>query len=54
MKLYGKHALLQYMEFHLLRLCEDTEKNLDPDAVGVMYANAYAMLSDIDYSITYE
>lgn len=51
MKKYEKTALLRYLEFHLLKLCEHTEKNLDPDAVGVMYIDAYGILSDLDKSI---
>ena len=46
-----KEALLGYLEFHLVKLCESVQPNLDPDAVGDMYNNAYAILNDVEYSI---
>ena len=46
-----KEALLGYLEFHLVTLCEQIEKNLDPDAVGDMYSSAYGILNDFECTL---
>ena len=51
MKQIEKDALIQYLEFHLVKFCERTERNLDPDAIGDMYDSAYGILNDMERSI---
>ena len=51
MKQNEKDALIGYLEFHLVKHCEQFEKHLDPDAIGPMYNSAYAILSDMERSI---
>ena len=46
-----KDALIGYLEFHLVTFCDQIEKDLDPDAVGMMYDSAYKMLHDVERSI---
>lgn len=46
-----KEALLGYLEFHLVKLCEQVEPNLDPDAMGDMYNAAYEILSDMERTL---
>ena len=46
-----KEALLGYLEFHLLSLCDGIEKHVETDALGLLYNNAYAILNDMEYSI---
>lgn len=48
---HEKDALIGYLEFHLVKFCEETEKNLDPDAIGSMYDSAYGILNDMEKSI---
>ena len=46
-----KDALLGYLEFHLLTLCDGIEKHVDADALGSLYNGAYAILHDMEYSM---
>lgn len=46
-----KEALVDYLEFHLVKLCESIEKNLDPDAIGDLYSRAYDILNDVEYTV---
>jgi len=46
-----KEALLGYLEFHLLSLCDGIEKHVETDALGSLYNGAYAILNDMEYSI---
>lgn len=46
-----KTALIRYLDFHLLKLCEQIESNVDPDAIGYMYKIAYDIVDDLKLSI---
>ena len=46
-----KEALIGYLEFNLVKHCEQVEKNLDPDAVGAMYDSAYGILNEMERSL---
>jgi len=52
MNINEKIALLNYMEFHLVSLCEQVIPHLSPDAVGSLYDAAYGVLCDLDETIT--
>jgi hypothetical protein len=53
MKQNQAEALLQYIEFHLLSFVEESEPMLaDPDAAGDLYDRAYAILADIEDTLT--
>lgn len=51
MVLNEKLALLQYLEFHLLSLCSNMEKNIDSESTQLLYQLSYEILMDIDDSI---
>ena len=51
MNVNEKTALLNYLEFHLVSFCKNTEQQLNPDANGEMWEFAYSILNDMDESI---
>jgi len=51
MTLNEKEALLGYLEFHLITLCDGIEKHVDADALGSLYNKAYAILNDMEYTM---
>ena len=46
-----KQALLGYLEFHLVTLCDQMEKHINIDAIGMMYDGAYAILNDMEITL---
>lgn len=45
-------ATLGYLEFHLIKFVEDTERQVhDPDIIGDMYDRAYAILNDFEQTL---
>ena len=46
-----KEALLGYLEFQLLALCDNIEKHVETDALGSLYNGAYDLLSDMEYTL---
>lgn len=46
-----KDALLNYMDGQLMVLCQSLKPHLDPDAVGVLYEEVYAILHDLQETI---
>lgn len=51
MNIDEKEAIVNYIEFHALRLCESLEQYVDSDHKHLLYEYAYDMLSDIDQTI---
>lgn len=51
MTIYEKDAVVEYLEFNLLVLCESLEEHMDPDAIGSLYENAYQLLNDMDQTL---
>jgi len=47
MTISEKEALLQYLEFGLITLCDDIDPHMDPDCKGVLYESAYLLLIDM-------
>lgn len=46
-----KDALITYLEFNLVKHCEQLEPNLDSAAVGSMYDSAYRLLNEMERSL---
>lgn len=52
MKINEAEAVLGYLEFHLLKFVEETERHIsDPDVVGDLYQRAYNILSDFEVTL---
>lgn len=48
---HEKDALINYMDGQLMALCQALKPHMDPDAVGVMYEEVYAVLHDLHETI---
>jgi exonuclease VII small subunit len=46
--LKDKQAVIDYLEFNLFQFVEKYEGEMDLDAVGAFYADAAALLNDMD------
>lgn len=46
-----KEAISGYLEFNLVKFIEQFEGQLDPDAVGAFYEEAYRILNDMEDAI---
>lgn len=46
-----KEALLGYLEFHLLTLCERFEEKVGVGAIGDLYDTAYGILVDVENTL---
>ena len=45
-------AILEYIEFHLVKLVEGAETHIhDPDVIGDLYDKAYGVLVDVEHSL---
>jgi len=44
-------ALMEYLEFHLVSLCERMEPHIGPELTNELYQNAFDILVDIEDSI---
>lgn len=52
MKINEAEAVLGYLEFHLLKFVEETERHIaDPDVVGNLYNRAYDILRDFEVTL---
>lgn len=51
MKTHEKYALLDYLEFHLVTLCEDVIPDYDNAKVTELYKKVFFIIDDLDASI---
>ncbi len=51
MKSNEREAIVDYLEFNLVKLVEGIEEHVDPDAVGSLYERAYEVLKDVEDAI---
>jgi len=51
MKTCEKDALLDYLEFHLITLCEQVIPDYDPNKIHSLYKIAYSILDDFETTI---
>jgi hypothetical protein len=48
---HEKDALINYMDGQLMTLCQALKPHIDPDAVGTLYEEVYAILHDLQETI---
>ena len=48
MKSNERDAIVNYLEFNLVKLVEGIEQHVDPDAVGTLYERAYEVLNEME------
>lgn len=51
MKTHEREALLEYLEFHLVALCEQMEPHVSSEVLNELYAKAYHVLIDVEDAI---
>lgn len=47
MTISEKEALIQYLEFGLINMCDILDQHVDHDCKGLLYESAYLLLIDL-------